>query len=912
MERTYKNYAVAIRKSNRDIIMNILTFLFPFLSMVAAFAFQEVYPIGDRVMLTVDSYHQYIPFLIELRNKLVNGGSLFFTWNDGLGMEYYAAFANYASSPLNIFCVFFDAKTMPVFAALVTAVRAGLASLFMSWFLNTGDKGRRDYITTAFSCAYALCGWFCCDFWNVMWCDALVLLPLICLGLHHLFVEGRYMLYTLSLAICLISNYYTGYFICIFMVLFAPVYCICLFQTKKEPLNEGRLKFTKVLGCAGRFAFASLLAGGIAAVVMIPTYLILQSSSAVGTEFPKDYELTGNLFDFLGRFLVGANPNIRDGMANVYSGIIPVLMLPLFFAAPKESGIKLRQKIGYGILLLIMYLSFTNRMLNFIWHGFHFPNQIPYRESFIMSFLVIYIGFITIRNLKTFSVRNISAVFIGAGIFLILFEKFGSGKETYVQILITMVFIIVEAGIIHCTVTGKKSNFFYETAVAVVMAVEMLVSCCVTVAYVCKNEGFPSYDTYGKNHEIIKEYVSEQAVKPGHSIFERTELYPNNICNIQSVFDVNGLSIFTSTCREDFVTYMKNFGFHNNGINSVRSAGLTRVTATLLGIRNIVQFTKTDSVPALFEQVYKEDEAIFYDNPDALSVGYMVSDDILDYEPDPADRNVFAKTNEWIRSMGFDKDVYVPVDSYFEDLVNTSDSSASMINKRISIINANNKSEVTVTVDKATIGRDVYVYFDSGKTGTYYISRFDKDGNETKTAGISYRYYQIIPLGVFDGTPLKCKISFPTSPSGAMLFYSYELDREAYDEMVSFLGSEQLNVTEFDDRSLKGTISTAKGGTLLLTVAYNDSFRATVDGEEVECKPVQGALTALEVGPGEHEIMLCYTPSGFDIGAKITIVSLITLLGVVMIRIVLDNRRDRREKESLAPVPAETDVASDV
>ena len=92
--------------------------------------------------------------------------------------------------------------------------------------------------------------------------------------------------------------------------------------------------------------------------------MILKHSSATGDEFPMDFTLTGNLFDFLGRLMMTANPNIRDGMANVACGIVVVLMIPLFFMASPETGIKLRHKIGYGFLMLLMYLSFSNRALS--------------------------------------------------------------------------------------------------------------------------------------------------------------------------------------------------------------------------------------------------------------------------------------------------------------------------------------------------------------------------------------------------------------------------------------------------------------------------------------------------------------------------------------------------------------------
>ena len=125
----------------------LLAFLFPALTVLAAFAVTGCYPFGDRTILTVDLYHQYCPFLVAFRDKVLSGESLFYSWNDGLGQEYYAAYANYAASPLNIFSLFFTAKTMPVFIEFVTCFRAGLASIFMLLFLSSNDNKRIDKTT---------------------------------------------------------------------------------------------------------------------------------------------------------------------------------------------------------------------------------------------------------------------------------------------------------------------------------------------------------------------------------------------------------------------------------------------------------------------------------------------------------------------------------------------------------------------------------------------------------------------------------------------------------------------------------------------------------------------------------------------------------------------------------------------
>ena len=871
-------------------LLRILSFAFPFLTVITAFSILQVYPVGDRTILTVDLYHQYAPFLCEFREKVMEGRSFFYSWYSGLGNEYYAAYANYGASPLNIFVIFFTYKAVPVFIALVTAVRAGLASFFMGKFLSAGDKNRFDMLTVIFSASYALCGWFVTDFWNIMWCDAMVLLPLICLGLRKLFLDRKYTLYIVSLGIAIISNYYAGYFLCLFLILFAPVYYLTLFTPSADRYAEHRLCLKSFASCAGRFVLGSLVAGMISAFMVIPTYLILRHSSATGDTFPKDFKLTGDLFDFLGRFMVSANPNIRDGMANVPCGAIVVLLVPLFFTARKETGITLRHKIGYGVLLFIMYMSFTNRALNFIWHGFHFPNQIPYRQSFIMCFLLVNIAFMTIRVLRSLSKRALSASLAGALVFLVLYEKFGEGNESYIQIGLTLIFLIVQGSVLICTRNPKPhGRYFYEYLVAVAVLFELFLSSCISIALVAKNEGFMGYEFYGKNRIELRAHAQEIEGTEGHNTFERTEIYPNNVCDIQSLYGVKGMSIFSSTARESFVKYMRNFGFHNNGINGLRNAGLTRVTATLLGIRNLAAIEKTPSVPMVFPEEYRGEEVIFYGNPDAFSVGFMVSPDILNYEPNWDNTDVFAKTNAWIQYMGVPGDIYYPAGNTNIETANAEFLGTSGNALRYNLTGADS-SDITMEISDAIIGSEVYIYANCSKGGRVTISRTDSE----EDISFEIRSYQTICLGVYDGDPITVKIHYNKPNSGTISVYTYCIDPDVYEEMLSRLGDEQLSVTYYDDTTIKGTINVKEDGLLLMTVPYSEGFTIYVDGQAATAEPVGDALMAVRLGSGTHEIILKYRPAGFSQAVMISLTGVAATIALGFIT----GRKNRRKDES--------------
>ena len=876
----------------------LLAFLFPALTVLAAFAITGCHPFGDRTILTVDLYHQYCPFLVAFRNKVLSGESLFYSWNDGLGQEYYAAYANYAASPLNIFSLFFTAKTMPVFIMFVTCFRAGLASTFMLMFLSANDHKRIDNITVVFSSSYALCGWFISFFWNIMWCDAVVLLPLIALGLRQLLVERRIGLYIISLAIAIVSNYYAGYFLCLFLVLFAPSYYLVLFSREKPKGDPGRLCIKTFIGAAVRFAFSSILAAGASAALTVPTYLILKNCSATGDQLKADYSLQNNLFDFFGRLMVAANPNIRDGMANVYSGIVIVLLLPLFFMLPKRTGIKLKHKIIFGTLLAIMYLSLTNRTLNFIWHGFHFPNQIPYRESFIMSFLLVFIGFLTIRRIRSLGVKYITGVVLSSAAFLVLYEKFGTGNEGYLQIGVTLLFLIIQGAALHTVsnINARKTEFFLETLLTVTMMIEMFAASLISIGLVCKHEGFTSYSPYGRNYVDVASYVNEVEGSEGHMNFERSELYPNNICDLQSLYNVKGLSIFSSTARESFVKYMRNYGFHNNNINGLRNAGLTRVTATLLSVRNLVEIDKTQAVPALFEQEYKGKIVTSWGNKDALSVGYMTDPAVIDYAPD-YDKNidVFDKTNAWVRSMGA-PDVYKPVTLIAGETsgLNTVDRENRVMAFTVSNNVPNNEYSFNVTIENADIGSDIYLYANSKKGGSVTIECGD---NSRK---FEIRSYQIISCGVFDGTPIHVYVKYSESPSSNITLYGYQLDRAGYDQMLEKLSDEQLVVSKYDTTSIEGHIDVKEDGLLFLTIPYAEGWSAVVDGKEAEIVPVQDALMGIRLGQGSHDVALKYTPAGFKAGLVISLASVVMIAAVIAGSSLIRKKKEAKASEAQA------------
>jgi hypothetical protein len=161
------------------------------------------------------------------------------------------------------------------------------------------------------------------------------------------------------------------------------------------------------------------------AILELPAFGALQSTQSAVNKFPTSFRLNiaeehnlKGLLDAMrqvaGNMGGSIEPNFKEGLPNVYCGIISVFLMMLYLLAKK---IRIRDKVCAVMLLLFFNASFIIRQLDYIWHGFHFTNMIPYRFSFLYSFVVLYMAYGAWTRRKDFTVKQIlPAGILAAGV----------------------------------------------------------------------------------------------------------------------------------------------------------------------------------------------------------------------------------------------------------------------------------------------------------------------------------------------------------------------------------------------------------------------------------------------------------------------------------------------------------------
>ena len=398
-----------------------LAFATPGAMLLVLMFVTSVAPFGDYTMLYSDMYHQYFPFFKEFREALRSGDSLLWNWSAGGGMDYLGLISYYLASPLNLLSVLVPDSFVLDYFTLLMPIKLSLASGFFAIMLKK-LYGRDDLSLVLFGGFYGLCAWALGYQWNIMWVDSFALLPLVALGTVLLLRDKKYILYTITLALSVVANYYVGFFVCIFVLLLFFCYEICRFK--------GILRFLADFCRIGVFTVLSI---GMTCFLELPALAALQDTYSSINQFPEGFQVnmvSGELvtaaqgawrafkeakeagtqnfrlwWDAMkasfppvlegmktvaGQMAGGLTPTYIDGLPNIYCGVFPVALGFLFLLA---RNIKLRDKLCSMFLLVLFMCSFIIRQLDYIWHGFHFTNQIPYRFSFLFCFVLLYMAY---------------------------------------------------------------------------------------------------------------------------------------------------------------------------------------------------------------------------------------------------------------------------------------------------------------------------------------------------------------------------------------------------------------------------------------------------------------------------------------------------------------------------------------
>lgn len=793
------------------------------LTVLVTFLVQGVF-IGDRGVLIIDSLHQYLPFFTDFQQKLNSGESLLYSFGGGLGYNMWAAFAYYLASPFNLLMAAIPMAYVMDFMGALIVLKIGLCAASFAWYFSQRGGGR-DYLPVPFACMYALSSFVIGYYFNIMWLDSIIVLPLMMKGIERICAGKSGKLFAGALFYGIYCNYYIGYMLC----LFACLYFLVQWAAAR------RFSWKAFLTSGLRFAWYGILSGGMAAVVLLPAYLALKLTEASGGSFPSKIRFyTDGITQLTGHFALTEPINIYDDQSgvNIFCGTI-VLILVILYILDKELSI--RERAAKTALAGLLLLSMNFNMLNFIWHGFHTQNGLPNRFAFLYIGILLVMGFDAVRHVRKLEIWRIAlAWIIPLGFAAFCLYRQTAEREWYVYAATIALLAVYGVLLFLLRARGGVRN-----VLTVFMTLEMIA----TGAYGVVCNGTVGESTYVNEQ---KAYQAMAARQDDYGEFYRSDIDSQRMRNENMFMGANGLVLFSSTMPEATVELCRSIGMEAR-TNKTGYLGVSKLFNDVFGIRYVVSKSGKDTLYQMEKADYY-DPLTLYRNDGALSLGFLVSRDI--------------------KNWGIEDKLPMRVQSDFATL-------ATGVPFYYTLREAYSLEEGPTYIIRLHPGEQTYIEFTENVASLKIKTpQYEKTiNNYTKSI---YNLGSVETEG--EDSKANITVTYKEGQENPVPVRVYTCTDEEYQVIYERLAANQMENVKEQGNAVSGNIHADSAGTLLLTVPYDAGWKITVDGVRTEAYRVGGALTGIDLEPGDHAIAMKYTPPGLWSGTIVTLACVLLFL----------------------------------
>lgn len=678
-------------------------------------------------------------------------------------------------------------------------------------------------------------------------------------------------------------------------------------ENKKKP---SRFKDNRFWVTGWSFALSSFLCFCLAAFALLPVAYCLGTSSATAGTFPEEAKQYFDIFRFIANHLPGVEATIRSSgdnvIPNVYCGLIAVMLLPVYFLSDKIKG---KQKVASAILLMACFVGFVINYFNFIWHGLHMPNDLPYRWSFAYSFFLLMIAFKGFENIKEFSKKAYIGIGFAVMFFAVLVEKIEVPNCDELTILLTVVFTVL-----YVVIFGMmKSERYKKNAIVTLLFFTVILE--IVVADAPKMTMAQPKDAYTSDYYNYKE-LQEETEADDKELFFRTELTKLRARMDPAWYGYNGVSIFSSMAYEHTAKAMEKLGLFGNNINSYTYYPQTAIFNSMFNIRYLydnMDFIQNDK---MFTKVTENEDFEAFRYNYYLPLLFSVSDSITEW--DTSSSNPFTVQNNLIASATGVEDVLIPVDATDISTENINDISLESLSgsTAFSVSKKSNGSEGKVTLKiKPEEAGNYYIYAGSTKLSSLVVDAGDLHYNYVSSSIQPFT----LDLGYLDIND-EAVITFNVASgnnSGSLSFCAAKLDEAKFEEAYEkILSNGTFEMTAFDETSFDGKINVTNDDAFIWTsIPYDESWEITVDGNVMTYTAVDeetgevtadgdivkigGGFIGIKTEPGEHTVSFNYKAKGLSTGIMLTLLGIGALALVILYKLWLQKLF---EKKGIVPV----------
>lgn len=842
--------------NKKSIIIIVTSFITAAILAAVIFAFSGIFPGSERILFVFDMLEQFASFYSSLKGLFTGDVTFFYTFRGSLGTSYMGTYAYYLASPFSFITCLFDTEHLPDAIWLMDIVKTGMiGASFSAFALYRGVKS--PFQNIVLSMCYALSSAAVTFFILPMYLDAMYMLPVLCILLERLIrtksgARSRSVRYGFAYSVLLgtgiMIHYYSMYMVCLFLAMYSvylmteDVYLYNGESVKKQARDKNRTVSAEFIRKYIEFVLYSLLGAALSLPMLVPVIreLFKGKISDAGVYSHGGIMVTAPS-DLLKQFLCGNYGYLySEGAPYIYCTLIAFAFAIYGLLKGKDN---IRNRICGACILAVISCSFIFRPLYRVWHIFRDPVAYPHRFSFIFVFFVMVLA-----------IKGVMAVESGAKIMLSSrYKNHRLGTSDH------------QPGNNNDKINiAKEKRMIYNSCAGVAGAL-MVLLIIVNGVKITASELETLPGATRSMYEMFLENTVPLIEKAREDSAARNE-YGASLCRINKGYEFssndpmllgfNGMDLFSSSYDSNVLDLYKNLGilqYHYKACDQ----GTTLVTDMLLG----VDYQINGIAEYGYEPIPVNRSSYFlYRNPYSLGIGYLGGKDVCEFGPD-----AIANQNMLLSSvLGYETEVFSPVEFY--DRAYNDPYPVSQRGETVSLTTDINMYDRRSLFFAPQNGLNLYMNYDLVRESDLdYQTKSNSEmfrvflNNRLRHTFTGYQRAYNMYLGRnFENAEYVVEIYGDTENRQLHL---YVMDLEKLDEAYRMLEPGRFIAKSISPGHVSGHVTVTDDGRreLIFTIAYDERFRAYVDGKEKDTYAYAGALLAIpELGIGEHEVEIIY------------------------------------------------------
>lgn len=836
-----------------------ISFLLPPLIQFVAYILFKVYPFGERSVLSLDLNAQYVYYFDYMYDVLAGKESLFYSWSRNLSGEFMGIVGYYLASPFN-FIVWLFPRTM-ITEGLMTMMLTKTAAVGLTTcFLLKKHRGYSDVTSVIFSVMFAQCGYFIVQTMNPMWLDGLIGLPLVIMGIERICDKRRFKLYVISLVYVFVANFYIGYMIGIFSALYFLYYMSSGKSTNKC--------FGEVCGATLMYGLSSVAAILMSCFMILPVYKSLSNGKFTFSDPDYTPVENFNIPDIFIKLFPTTYDTVRmDGLPILYIGTLTLILAGVYFAAKRFTA---RERIAGAVLIGVLVVSMYVRPVDMMWHGGQMPNWLPYRYSFLISFLLLIFAAEAFENIGSIRAKALGGSFAAVLTVLLLCDylKGHDHFDTELIILIPLGVLVV-VGIMAYVFKQYGKHPAVKISLCAVVCLELLLNTVVSFYDMHSDIVFSTRASYLGDIPYTRKITD--ALHEMDDGFYRMEKTYHRCVNDPIALRMYGMSHSSSTLNSKSINLLKDLGYSGRQ-HYTRSDGMTMLTDDIFGVKYVLSkyscyVPYTDTVG-----IENEINVTVYENKDALGMAYLADSGIVDF--DFEEESPFVAQNKLAeRLAGADVLAESPIFKRTEDYLFASN------NVNVGMTTDGHNSYRKRDEDgKAWIEWDVTMP-ENGVLYMYLPTDYEREtklyvNDVYRSNYFKYENYSIEYIGRCEASEtVRIRLEFLDKNVFCKTPQFYYIDEQAlntFNTAISQMNTDTVVMHE-SGTSVVVDVRTDEDCTLFTTIPYEEGWTVRLNGKRVEPQStLNDSLICLDIPKGSHTVELDFFPAGMKTGLMLT------------------------------------------